>query len=176
MRITYSTIGHRNRADTVGRRRAIFASRRRKRRRLHFGRIRKRKHRSRRRVTSWWKPARQSGATYIINMYANRRNRNAGRNANSGNARRGAIKKPCKCVKFYDQRFSFRKIDFIYSPSPAFQRSRTRALSRVRSTAKPLALDNESAGVIKAGRRRGYKINREGSVQKTDRGSPPDRR
>ena len=79
-------------ADTVGRRRAIFASRRRKRRRLHFGRIRKRKHRSRRRVTSWWKPARRSGATYIINMYANRRNRNAGRNANSGNARRGAIK------------------------------------------------------------------------------------
>jgi hypothetical protein len=66
--------------------------RRRKRRRLHFGRIRKRKHRSRRRVTSWWKPARRSGATYIINMYANRRNRNAGRNANSGNARRGAIK------------------------------------------------------------------------------------
>ena len=78
--------------DTVGRRRAIFASRRRKRRRLHFGRIRKRKHRSRRRVTNWWKPARRSGATYIINMYANRRNRNAGRNANSGNARRGAIK------------------------------------------------------------------------------------
>mgnify|MGYP000236677102 CR=1 FL=1 len=72
--------------------RAIFASRRRKRRRLRFGRIRKRKHRSRRRVTSWWKPARRSGATYIINMYANRRNRNAGRNANSGNARRGAIK------------------------------------------------------------------------------------
>ena len=92
LRITSSTIGHRNRADTVGRRRAIFASRRRKRRRLHFGRIRKRKHRSRRRVTSWWKPARRSGATYIINMYANRRNRNAGRNANSGNARRGAIK------------------------------------------------------------------------------------
>ena len=90
--ITSSTIGHRNRADTVGRRRAIFASRRRKRRRLRFGRIRKRKHRSRRRVTSWWKPARRSGATYIINMYANRRNRNAGRNANSGNARRGAIK------------------------------------------------------------------------------------
>lgn len=29
---------------------------------------------------------------YIINMYANRRNRNAGRNANSGNARRGALK------------------------------------------------------------------------------------
>lgn len=51
-----------------------------------------RKHRSRRRATSWWKPARRSGATYIINMYANRRNRNAGRNANSGNARRGAIK------------------------------------------------------------------------------------
>ena len=51
------------------------------------------------------------------------------------------------------------------------------ALSRVRSTAKPLALDNESAGVIKAGRRRGInKINREGSVQNTDRGSPPDRR
>ncbi|WRQ08051.1 hypothetical protein [Phage nd12] len=46
----------------------------------------------------------------------------------------------------------------------------------MRSTAKPLALDNESAGVIKAGRRRGYKINREGSVQKTDRGSSPDRR
>lgn len=92
LRITSSTIGHRNRADTVGRRRAIFASRRRKRRRLYFGRIRKRKHRSRRRVTSWWKPARRSGATYIINMYANRRNRNAGRNANSGNARRGAIK------------------------------------------------------------------------------------
>ena len=92
LRITSSTIGHRNRADTVGRRRAIFASRRRKRRRLHFGRIRKRKHRSRRRVTSWWKPARRSGATYIINMYANRRNRNAGRNANSGNVRRGAIK------------------------------------------------------------------------------------
>ena len=70
----------------------------------------------------------------------------------------------------------YTSIDFIYSPSPAFQRSRTRALSRVRSTAKPLALDNESAGVIKAGRRRGYKINREGSVQNTDRGSPPDRR
>ena len=91
-------------------------------------------------------------------------------------ATKWGYKKPCKCVKFYDQRFSFRKIDFIYSPSPAFQRSRTRALSRVRSTAKPLALDNESAGVIKAGRRRGYKINREGSVQNTDRGSPPDRR
>lgn len=34
----------------------------------------------------------KDGKGYIINMYANRRNRNAGRNANSGNARRGAIK------------------------------------------------------------------------------------
>lgn len=38
----------------------------------------------------------------------------------------------------------FQKIDYIYSPSPAFQRSQTRALSRVRSTAKPLALDYAS--------------------------------
>lgn len=37
-------------------------------------------------------PSSGTVAGYIINMYANRRNRNAGRNANSGNARRGAIK------------------------------------------------------------------------------------
>lgn len=69
LQITFSTIGHRNRADTDGSRRATRRSRTRKSRQRLNAIIRKRSRRARRRDTYSWKQKARNTGISISNMY-----------------------------------------------------------------------------------------------------------